>query len=180
VKKSTKGVVAASAAAVLLLGGAGSLAYWTADQDIDGGTINSGLLTLSAPACDDWELDGGGVFTPATTQLVPGDSISKECTMSLVATGEHIGATLEIDDAALTSSVLGDVLTADATFTVDGAAYAPITAADTFAIVATITVDFPYGTVSTPDPLTGADNTTQDEAAVLNDISVVAVQTHTP
>ena len=33
-KKSTKGAVAAGAAAVLLMGGAGSLAYWTASGTI--------------------------------------------------------------------------------------------------------------------------------------------------
>ena len=39
--RTTKGAIAAGAAAVLLLGGAGSLAYWSDCQDAAGGTINS-------------------------------------------------------------------------------------------------------------------------------------------
>jgi alternate signal-mediated exported protein len=177
-KNSTKGALAAGTAAVLLLGGAGSLAYWTADQDIEGGTISSGLLELTAPTCGDWDLTVGGTFTPGTTELVPGDEITKVCTLTLTAEGENIGATLTIDDTALTASPLKSVLTSDATFVVNDAAYAPITAAGTYEVEATITVAFPYGgPVSTPDPLTADDNTTQDQSTVLDAISVVAVQT---
>lgn len=177
-KKSTKGALAASAAGVLLLGGAGSLAYWTADQDIEGGAINSGLLTLSAPVCaDGWTMDGGGTFTPGTTEIVPGDSLTKICTLSLVAEGDNIGATLDIDDTALTSNALGDALTADATFEVDDAAYAPIDEAGTYAVEATITVDFPFDGPVSANPLDDDDNTTQDLVTTLDAISVVAVQT---
>lgn len=176
-KKSIKGALAASAAGVLLLGGAGSLAYWTADQDIEGGAINSGLLTLSAPVCADWAMDGGGTFTPGSTEIVPGDALTKVCTLSLDAEGDNIGATLDIDDTALTSNALGDALTADATFTVDNAAYAPITAAGTYAVEATITVDFPFDGPVSANPLDDDDNSTQNLVATLDAISVVAVQT---
>lgn len=180
-KKSTKGVLAASTAGVLLLGGAGSLAYWTADQDIPGGSVTSGTLTLGAPTCTGgWTLDGGDTFTPGTSNLVPGDTITKICDLSLVADGEHIGADLTIDDTALTASALATALDADATFTVDGDPYAPITTAGTYAVQATITVDSPYGGPVTTDPLTGDDNTTKAGSTVLDDISVVAVQTHAP
>ena len=52
-KKSTKGALAASSAAVLLLGGAGSLAFWSDSQDVGSANITSGELTLGAPDCSD-------------------------------------------------------------------------------------------------------------------------------
>lgn len=168
--RSTKGAIAAGAAAVLLLGGAGSLAYWTADGNIAGGDIDSGTLTLSTPTCGDWELDGGDPFTPGVTQIVPGDSITRICDSSLVAEGDHIGATLTMDPATFTASNgLTDELDPSATFTVDGAAYAPITAAGTYAIEATISVDFPYGV---------EDNDSKSLTATLDAITISAVQTH--
>ena len=36
--KTTKGALAGGAAAVLLMGGVGTLAYWTADEDVTGTT----------------------------------------------------------------------------------------------------------------------------------------------
>ncbi len=39
--KTTKGALAASAAAVLLLGGAGSLAYWSDAETIQGGDVTA-------------------------------------------------------------------------------------------------------------------------------------------
>ena len=45
-KKSTKGALAAAAAGSLLLGGAGSLAYWTDAETVGGGSIASGHLKL--------------------------------------------------------------------------------------------------------------------------------------
>ncbi len=168
--RSTKGAIAAAAAAVLLLGGAGSLAYWTADGNIAGGDIDSGTLTLSAPSCGAWELDGGDTFTPGVTQIVPGDTITRVCDSSLVAEGDHIGATLTMDSAAFTASNgLTDELTANATFTVDGAPYAPITSAGTYDVEATITVDFPYGV---------EDNGSKSLTATLDAITISAVQTH--
>jgi len=65
--KTIKGSLAAGAAAVLLLGGAGSLAYWTDAADIDGGTITAGTLTLDAGTCGDWTYAAGaaGAGPPA-------------------------------------------------------------------------------------------------------------------
>jgi len=177
--KTTKGALAVGAAAVLLVGGAGTLAYWSDDATIAGGDINAGKLVLSTPDCGDgWLLDGGALYDPETTLVVPGDSISQVCDLTLTATGDHIGATLDIDDTELATGPLADELDADATFTVDTEVYAPITAAGVYNIQATITVDFPYGTLSTPDPTTGADNDSQDVATALSAIAITAIQTH--
>ena len=49
--KNVKGSLAAAAAAVLLLGGAGSLAFWNDSQTVAGTTINAGELKLDAASC---------------------------------------------------------------------------------------------------------------------------------
>jgi len=178
-KNSTKGALAAGAAAVLLLGGAGSLAYWQVTQDAGTADIKSGNITLSAPDCTtasgshDWELDNGDAYVPGTTKIVPGDSISKICDMTLVLTGEHIGANLTFGTAGLTpdGTTLAAELTPSAVFTVDGGAYAPITDPGTHDVRATVTVTF-TGPTATNGSMNGDVN--------LNAISVVADQTHTP
>ena len=178
--KSTKGALAATAAGVLLMGGAGSLAFWSDSQDVGSANITSGELDLSAPDCADdllagthgWQIDGGGAFVPGTTKLVPGDSVSKVCDMTLTLTGSHIGADLAIDTAALTdngATSLDDELAPTATFTVDGAAYAPITAPGTYTVQATVTVGF-AGLAAT--------NASQNGDVDLDAINVTATQTH--
>jgi alternate signal-mediated exported protein len=176
-KKSTKGALAAAAAAFLLLGGAGTLAYWTDDADVDGGAVDSGSIELQNVLCaTDWSYDDA-VGTGTVANIVPGDTIVKQCTADLVLLGDHIGATVDISDASLTSTNgLVDELDIDAVLTdpaggvVDGEGTHPVTI--------DITVDFPYGTVSAPDPTTGDDNDSQLDTATLDTITLVAVQTH--
>ena len=75
--KTTKGSLAAGAAAVLLLGGAGSLAYWTDAASIDGGSITSGTLTLDAGTCAGWTYSDGAAGAGKTVELfVPGDLVT--------------------------------------------------------------------------------------------------------
>lgn len=178
-KKSAKGALAAAAAGTLLLGGAGSYAFWTSSQDVGSAAINSGSLTLGAPDCSTdagthgWQLDGGATYTPGTTKIVPGDSISKVCDLSLTLVGTHIGANLAIDTAAFTadSTTLASELTPTATFLVDGAAYVPITAPGTHTVRATVTVTF-NGPAAT--------NGSQNGSINLNAINITATQTHNP
>ncbi len=173
-KKSTKGAVAAAAAGVLLLGGAGSLAYWSSTQDVPGGTINSGSLALSTPDCGAWSLDSGEdvpVVYADGDPLVPGDELTKTCTFTITATGNHLRATLGVTDAEFTAvNDLSEDLDASAVFTV-GANPIPaeITEGNDGNIVsAAITVTF--------DPTSG--NESQLGTAVLDDITVTADQIH--
>ena len=149
-QKSTKGALAASAAAVLLLGGAGSLAYWTDAATVDGGSITSGHLKLTTPSCGGWTIDGGAAFNATTGRVVPGDTLTKVCTFSVDASGDHLKANFTAAAAANTGdSALLSKVTIGATYkvgatTVSGTAV-PVANGDT--VTATITVDFPYGTV---------------------------------
>ncbi|HEX2893138.1 MAG TPA: alternate-type signal peptide domain-containing protein [Marmoricola sp.] len=178
--RSTKGALAASAAGALLLGGAGSLAYWNSQQTIGGGSIASGELTLTqavGQSCTDWTLDASGgttAYLPGTTLVVPGDVITRTCDYTVAASGEHLAATLGMDATAITGDAdLTNALTAAATYTLagnpvsDGAA---ITSSDNGAVLhAVITVTFGTGTTGT---------TAQNMTASLADIVVGLTQTH--
>ncbi len=183
-KKSTKGAIAAGAAAVLLLGGAGTLAFWSADTDADLGTIESGELKLSDMTCDGWELDGGDAFDASTDAIVPGDTLTRDCTTTITAVGDHLEATVGLQGGtgiALSGGnpdATGANITAAAAFAVDGTTIADggsVTDADNGkTLTATITVDFPYGTDDATNAQNG--NATQELTATLDTISVALTQ----
>ena len=166
-KKSTKGALAAAAAGSLLLGGAGSLAFWSESTPVDGGDLASGSITLSNVVC-------APSFThteaPQNTVslIVPGDTITKRCTGTLVLVGDHIGADVEIDPLSIQSldGSLGSEIDAEAVLT---APAAPITAAGSYNVTVDINVEF-------PDTVTS--ETSQTSTASLNALTLVATQTH--
>src|SRR6478735_10550895 len=123
-KKSTKGALAAGAAASLLLGGAGSLAYWTSTGTIDGTSISSGHLKLVSPSCDGWKLDNETTaFDPAADQIVPGDVLTQVCHYTVDAKGKHILAKFDVTSAAWDASSdsnLTSELIKSATYKVNG------------------------------------------------------------
>jgi alternate signal-mediated exported protein len=178
--KSTKGALAAAAAGALLLGGAGSLAYWNSTQSVTGGEIKSGTLTLTqetGQSCTDWTLDaagGGGTFTPGVTLVVPGDVISKTCDYTVTASGAHLAADLTMAAPSITGDAdLAAALTPGATYTLDATPVLTgqdITSTDTGKVLqATITVTFNSATSGT---------TAQGMTAALADIVVGLTQTH--
>lgn len=170
-KKTTKGALAAGSAAVLLMGGAGTLAFWTATDDVDGGGIAAGDLTLTTIGCDGWvysaaDLEGTG----PVSLLVPGDTIEQVCTATIDGSGDHLKATVEIDQASVADLALGtDTLTVTAALT------APVGAADGVDIEGptevsiTITAVYPYG---------DENNDSQLATDTLDAITLNAVQVH--
>lgn len=176
--KASKGLLAASAAGVLLLGGAGSLAYWSDAAEVGGGTLNAGQLQLDDTtsggcAAATWTLDtaedpAGAAFDPATDTLVPGDVLSKHCTFTIAAVGTHLRADLTASGGAA-SGDLAPALVTSGTFTVGGATVTSITDADNGATLdATVQVTF--------DPASG--NDTQLQSASLSDFTVGLAQVH--
>ncbi|HWI44213.1 MAG TPA: alternate-type signal peptide domain-containing protein [Nocardioides sp.] len=176
-KKTTKGAVAAATGGALLLGGAGTLAFWSDSKDVGGGAIDSGTLSLTqetGQTCSAWTLDGGDAYTPGTTLVVPGDAITRSCTYTVNATGEHLAADLGIESTSITGgNDLADSLVPAATYTLDGVAAVDgdqITAAnDGDVLVATISVTF-------DSAVTGL--TAQNESAALEDITISLQQHH--
>lgn len=173
-KKTTKGALAAGSAAVLLMGGVGTLAYWSDSETVTESTVGSGRLDLAVIACADWQLDavGGTGGALGSREIVPGDSLTKTCTYTLTAEGDHLEAELDVTVPTWTGA-LEDKVTTTATFDVDGDPVTPGTAypfddGSPSTITADFTVDFPFGT---------EDNTSQDLTASLGDVTLTVTQT---
>lgn len=105
-KKQTKAAIAAGAGAILLLGGVGSLAFWSDQTDLGGdGAITSGQLALG-------ECADGGAWTDVNAgtaiadigafRIVPGDVVEYTCNTTLTAEGDNLTATLTADLGGLT------------------------------------------------------------------------------
>jgi alternate signal-mediated exported protein len=173
-RKTTKGALAAGGAAVLLLGGAGTLAYWTDANDVTGGAIKAGTLSITAPSCGSgWTYDStesapGAPYTPGTSLLVPGDTITETCTTTLTATGEHMRGTIvasapaSIAPFTVTVGSITDATTALGA----GGTFTEANSGDALSI--TITVTLP-GT---------SDNTTKLASKTLDAITLTATQIH--
>ncbi|MEV7396592.1 alternate-type signal peptide domain-containing protein [Aeromicrobium sp. NPDC092404] len=172
-KKSTKGAVAAAAAGILLLGGAGTLAFWSADIDLPGGTFTAGELKLVDTECSDWTLDDdeddAGVVVDDDTLFVPGDSITQTCTANIIATGEHLRATVGVTGAELNDEA-EPYVTVESDATIGGTSgITEITEAnDGDAVTLTVTVTF--------NETSG--NETQGQSATLSDYAVALTQVH--
>lgn len=178
-KNSTKGAIAAASAGVLLLGGAGSLAFWSDTQVITGGTIDSGHISLddtsAAGTCADEpfyldvdETTPGSVFTPGVSHLVPGDVLTKICTFDINAVGDHLRATLEATGGAGTGTLTQ--ASSSAEFTIGGSTVTEIDETNNGdELKATITVTFP-GLAAT--------NVSQDQSLTVGDYTVNLTQVH--
>ncbi|MBB6629529.1 alternate-type signal peptide domain-containing protein [Nocardioides sp. KIGAM211] len=150
-KKATKGALAAAAAGSLMLGGAGSLAYWTSTSDVNATNITSGHLKLvptlvgAVPGteCGSWKLDSQD-FDPATGTISPGDVLSRTCTYSVDMVGSSLSAKLDVAVGALTGDLGSSLSTAGTRFTVAGGSPVtpgtPTTVADGNAIVLNLEV----------------------------------------
>ena len=172
-KKSTKGTLAASAAAVLLLGGLGTHAAWSQGQVVGGTDINTGHLSLVTVSCGDWQLKVGtvtSVYNAATHLFVPGDLLTRVCTFKVDVAGA-VSATLTADTpSVLEGGVAAPDLVATATYVdnSDGSTISPTTVlVDNEVIKATVTVSLPAGS---------ATSASEDLAATLDNITVTATQ----
>ena len=181
--KNTKAAFAATTAAVLLLGGAGTLASWNDSETIGGGAIASGSLSLSQEAARPaprgrWTRPAVAALSPGTTLVVPGDVITRTCTYTVNATGEHLAATVDLATPSFgESNELASALQPTATYTRD-----PGTGAVALADGAQITDD------NDGDVLTAAVSVTFDAAtsgataqemtATLDALTVSLTQTH--
>jgi alternate signal-mediated exported protein len=178
-KKATKGALAAGAAGSLLLGGAGSLAYWTDASPVTGGSITSGHLKLTGANCGAWKIDGGADYVAQV--LVPGDSLTRHCTYTVDAAGDHLTATIDVTGGALTGTGAALISQLDLTGTsvTNGTDTVTNFPATGLAVVNgdTVTVDL---NVSFPDSLLAgqAGNVSPGLTATLGAITVTAVQGH--
>jgi alternate signal-mediated exported protein len=176
--KSTKGALAAGAAGSLLLGGAGSLAYWTDTAPVGGADINSGhlkLVPVSGTGCDGWKLNTAP-YVPTSDKIVPGDSLTQHCSYRVDMAGGTLKATVAVSDltgtwgtasaTALTGAISKTVAFKDAGGTpITGTT--PVT--NGYVVNADLTVGIPATADNTANAVSGL-------FARLNDITVTATQ----
>jgi alternate signal-mediated exported protein len=192
--KTVKGALGVSAAAALLLGGAGSLAYWTDGTSADGGSITSGKLGIAplvvAPntgACDtDW-LYAPGVAKAGTkvSLFVPGDKVTKKCTFKIAATGDNLSATVTAPSALTLSGGTGTSLSIDtaSTYALSNVASpraiangGQISSADNNGtLTATFVATIPFGSAESGATKVNA-NDTKSITAALQTLSVSVAQ----
>lgn len=169
--KTTKGAVAVGAAAVLLLGGAGSLAYWNATASVDGGQIEAGELTLT-PVADtgEWTFNGTTVADPTAVVVVPGDQLEYTGSYTIGAEGDNLQAGVTVAGGAA-AGTLAPFLTTGLAYTIDGtASVATITEDDDGEVLAVdLDISFPFGTA--------VDNTSQGTTLDLSALAITLTQT---
>ncbi|MCL2455298.1 MAG: alternate-type signal peptide domain-containing protein [Micrococcales bacterium] len=183
-ERLTKAAVATGGAALLLLGGVGTVAYWTASGTATGTQISSGNLTVTDGTCGAWQYsaaDGGG----AVDYVVPGDTVETTCTLTVSGEGTNLGITADLaapatfEETNALATALGPSL-AVSSVELDGVTVPTqglnlnASGASPHTLTVTLTAQFPYGTSTDPG------NDTQDLTATLSDVTVSVVQTSTP
>ncbi|MBJ7290921.1 alternate-type signal peptide domain-containing protein [Williamsia sp.] len=124
--RNAKGAIAAGAAVVVLLGGAGSYALWSDSASNTPGNVTTGELKLTASGTPAWKdvsadgIIGGTVVNPLTDFLVPKDTWEYTSTYNATATGKNMKAQVTVNTG--TAGALPTGVTITPTATVDGAA----------------------------------------------------------
>ncbi|MDR0483562.1 MAG: alternate-type signal peptide domain-containing protein [Cellulomonadaceae bacterium] len=166
-KRITKAAIATGGAAVLLLGGAGTLAYWTANGSGQVGALMSGDMSVTSTCSDTWAYTDASFapLTPAESVeqgIVPGDYVQTTCTVTITGQGDHLKVQALVDATALTAAANGKVtgLTATtgtptlttangATLGTDNQTIDMSTATDAVTLTVPLNITYPYGTVPT-------------------------------
>jgi len=172
-ERLTKAAFATAGAAALLVGGAGTLAFWTAEGLATGTDVTAGTLTMTDGACAEWTLDGGGAITEG---IVPGDTVTADCTMEIDGTGDHLG----LSDITVTDPTWDatNSLTDALEVTVDSATLGG--AELTLPLTESVPLDGPADLVVSVAATFSAeaDDTTQGLTAALADVTVQVTQDH--
>jgi spore coat-associated protein N len=154
--KATKGAIAAGAAGILLLGGAGTFALWEDTNSIDPAAISTGVLTLGVEP-GEWTdvsdpLEPADIANIGNFDIVPGDTITYTVPVTITAEGDNLEGEFKIDKTALnTSAAVAPYLTVavsntaaadNAALAVDGNGVISFTTAATYTFDVIVTVDF--------------------------------------
>ena len=183
--KLVKGAIAGAAGIVLLMGGAGSLAYWNDSANAGPGagsnSITAGTLTITAANAGSWtkgfyNAAGTVVTAPAAVgslsavRIVPGNRLVYTQNFNVVGTGDDlyftISSTAGAADVALAAQINASGTTAFSIASVTGGTVVPATTPGTYkvssnagtpsTIAVTWTVDFPFGASAVNSAKTGA------------------------
>jgi len=125
--KLVKGSIAGAAGIILLMGGAGSLAYWndtaTAGPGAGSNSITAGTLTVTAVDAGSWTkgfYDAAGtvvtapaaVASLAAVRVVPGNRLVYTQSFDIVATGDDLYFTIGSTAGAVSAATAGAADTA--------------------------------------------------------------------
>ena len=184
----TRATIALTAGA-LLIGGAGTLSYWTDESRTDGIQLVTGETTLSDFTCSsDWAFADGDPVVDGE-QIVPGDVISKICSFEVTVEGDNAVAELTLVDkpdflATSNGSFTAQLITS-ATYSIDGnpvpAQLTPTNDGDVVDTVISVMFEDlgdPAAALDTADP-TQNQNVTNVAGLIadLDEITVVLTQT---
>lgn len=171
-KKTTKGVIAVSAAIALLLGAGGTLTYWNDTANLGGSnTITAGTLTVVADGTPTWAIThtSGAQTTVAdisAVRIVPGDVLTYTMPATITAQGQNLrfqvglaGGSVAAPGGTAADTALAGRLAASAVFGVTGAT--PVgtggdtfehksNASDSYATTITATITWPFGAAESP------------------------------
>jgi alternate signal-mediated exported protein len=130
--KFTKASIATGAGIVLLLGGAGTLAYWNDSASVGASTITAGTLAIDSAGDGAWTANGSAVTDIDDFRVVPGDTLVYTETFTIDAVGDNLEALLAVDTSNLVASnPWGAEMVPAVVITVDGVTYtAPTTVTD--------------------------------------------------
>ncbi|WP_066040282.1 alternate-type signal peptide domain-containing protein [Herbiconiux solani] len=103
--KLAKGAIAGAAGIALLLGGAGTFAYWNDQAQVSGGTIVAGnLQVVNDGTAGVWKDQTGSAINIATYKIVPGDTLTYTDDLTVTAVGNHLTATLGLGAQSIAGS----------------------------------------------------------------------------
>ena len=197
--KLVKGAVATAAGVALLMGGAGTFAYWNDSVGITGGTITAGTLVVTdaTPLSGVWSVQKNGLLTATTVSNIatftasPGDKLTYTKNVTITATGDNLTATLALGAGSIAgagttptaaSTALASYLvkTASITATGTGVTAGPVAGTYTIApgatgvtardIVVSVVINFPK------DLLPGTENNTKLGSVTLSGLTVTLDQ----
>ncbi|WP_168200439.1 alternate-type signal peptide domain-containing protein [Protaetiibacter larvae] len=154
--KLTKAGIATAAGIALLMGGAGTLAYWNESATVAAGTVQTGHLELTA---------GSAGWADSISHIVPGDTATYTAAYTLSALGDNI----DVDLSATLPAASGIDLSVSYSYTIDGTAHASgdVVSLDEgdYAVVVTVVVAF-----------ASSSTTHEDETVNLGDVVITATQ----
>lgn len=186
--KFMKASIATGAGIVLLLGGAGTLAYWNDTATTGAGSITSGTLDIDSYAGTGagwWDISADNPSRPeaisaSTFRVVPGDTLRYVEWFTVSATGDNLVAELSVNDADVLAALTDDWstkgwLSADATFDLYDATGTTLDTADVTEIDSSdngkrvkVVFELAFDTA--------ADNSTQTDVVNLSTLEVALTQ----
>lgn len=179
-KKVTKATIAAVAAGALLLGGAGTVALWQQNANVDAGSVSTGHLKLTTGETGTWQDVSNSLeptaFDPKNDTLVPGDVVTFDQFATIEAEGKNLQGALTVGTAAAVPDELADDVTVglDIDSSAEGLSkdgnVVSFSEEGSYKVPLKITVTFKKGTVASTEDVT------MDKSIDLTKLSLVLDQ----